>query len=213
MLPSPTEVGSRACHPSGQARSCTNAVFHAANSTLPAAPRHARCPGFAQVGGLGRRQVPALCGVISLSCRHRPSYEGLAVTEERCPETAVIVMSIPSCRHRLSAPVGPQFRTRIDNVHGRRPVQRYRPLKNPRIRAVPEAFLHVRYFSSAEPEGWQLSRSSCVEIGANAPSEIGSLLQGCTFSPDTSAGAVVLCSQTALMGTDRLRTWPSKSSA
>lgn len=54
-----------------------------------------------------------------------------------CPETAVIVMSVPNCRRSLSASVGPQFRTRIDNVRGEQPVQRYRPLHR-RIRTVPE---------------------------------------------------------------------------
>jgi hypothetical protein len=105
--------------------------------------------------------------VISLSCRRQPSCEGLALGRRAMPETAVIVMSVPSCRHCLSAPVRPQFRTRIDNVRGARPVQRYRPPASSDLRRARSAFLHVRYLSSAEPEGWPLSRSSCVEIGAN----------------------------------------------
>jgi len=76
--------------------------------------------------------------VISLPCRADRPVKAWPVAGERCPEKAVIVISIPNCRHCLSALVSPQFRTRIDNVRGGRPVQRYRPLHR-WIRAVPEA--------------------------------------------------------------------------
>jgi hypothetical protein len=111
------------------------------------------------------------------------------VAGERCPETAMIVMSIPSCRHCLSASVGPQLRTRIDNVRGERPRTAILASASPDPRRARSAFLHVRCLSSTEPEGWQLRRSSCVEIGANrrpgwlrssAPPRLGPLIAGCS---------------------------------
>jgi len=111
------------------------------------------------------------------------------VAGERCPETAMIVMSIPSCRHCLSASVDLQFRTRIDNVRGERPRTAILASASPDPRRARSAFLHVRCLSSTEPEGWQLRRSSCVEIGANrrpgwlrssAPPRLGPLIAGCS---------------------------------
>jgi len=99
-----------------------NADFHTANSTLPAAPWHARCRRIRP----GRRlwAVPGTHPLWRRSNCHiaadRP-MRAWPVAGERCPETAMIVMSIPSCRHFLSASLDPQFRTRIDNVRGDRP--------------------------------------------------------------------------------------------
>jgi hypothetical protein len=49
-------------------------------------PRHMPVSGgFAQAGGLGRCQAPALCGVISLPCSHWPPCEGLARDRRAMP--------------------------------------------------------------------------------------------------------------------------------